>query len=160
MKLQILLMTGAISAAALILAGCGGDDSQTGSPAASASRPAEPASLEGVTFEVAGLTGDAEMGKRLFRQCQACHTLEPGKNRVGPTLHGVIGRHAGEVPGFNYSKANAGSDIIWTEDVLFEYLENPRDYLPGTSMSFAGFKLPQQRADVIAYLKTAGGEAG
>jgi cytochrome c len=80
--------------------------------------------------------------------------VEPGVNRVGPSLHGIIGRTAGSVPGFNYSAANKGSGVTWTEEVLFEYLENPREFMPGTRMAFVGLKKPQDRADVIAYLKT------
>ena len=80
-------------------------------------------------------------------------------NRVGPSLHGVIGREAGAVEGFRYSNANANSHLVWSEEVLFEYLENPREYLPGTTMSFAGLKVAQQRADVVAYIKAAGGDA-
>lgn len=154
----------ALTAAGLALAACGGEDSAPagedsagGSTGAGDTATADP--LEGVTFEIAGVTGDAKSGKRIFRQCQACHTLEPGMNRVGPSLHGVIGREAGAVEGFRYSNANANSHLVWSEEVLFEYLENPREYLPGTTMSFAGLKVAQQRADVVAYIKAAGGDA-
>ncbi|MGB3710776.1 MAG: cytochrome c family protein, partial [Erythrobacter sp.] len=88
--------------------------------------------------------------------CKTCHVLEEGENRVGPHLYGVVGREAGSVEGFNYSDANANSGITWNEDVLFEYLENPQEYLPGTRMAFPGIRDAQERADLIAYLDANG----
>ncbi|NBU27568.1 MAG: cytochrome c family protein, partial [Caulobacteraceae bacterium] len=79
---------------------------------------------------------------------------EVGVNKVGPSLHGVVGRTAGSIAGFRYSAANKGSGVKWSEDVLFTYLENPRKFMPGTNMSFVGLRDPQKRADVIAYLKS------
>ena len=99
--------------------------------------------------------GDAAAGEKTFVQCKACHVLEAGQNRVGPSLHGIIGRHSGEVAGFNYSAANKNSGKVWDEETLYAYLENPQAYIPGTKMIFAGLKQPQDRANVIAYLKTA-----
>lgn len=123
---------------------------------AAAPVPAEavaPASAAGgVTY--ASLTGDAVAGEKVFIQCKSCHVVEPGVNRVGPSLHGVVGRTAGSVEGFRYSPANKNSGLVWTEEQLFTYLENPRKTVPGTYMAFAGLKEPQKRADVIAYLKT------
>ena len=76
-------------------------------------------------------------------------------NKIGPSLHGVVGRPAGKEPGFTYTAANRDSGITWTEEKLFQYLENPQRVVPGTKMSFAGWPTdPQKRADVIAYLKT------
>lgn len=123
-------------------------------PAATETPAAAPAAAGGATVTLAGLTGNATNGQRIFGQCRTCHVVEPGVNRVGPSLHGIIGRTAGSVPGFNYSAANKGSGVTWTEEVLFEYLENPREFMPGTRMAFVGLKKPQDRADVIAYLKT------
>lgn len=105
-----------------------------------------------VTF--ASLTGDAANGEKVFLQCKTCHVVDPGVNRIGPSLHGLIGRTAGSVEGFRYSAANKNSGLVWTEEVLFDYLENPQRKVPGTTMAFAGLKKPQDRADVIAYLKT------
>jgi cytochrome c len=79
---------------------------------------------------------------------------EAGVNRVGPSLWGVVGRKAGSIAGFNYSAANKNSGVNWSEDVLFTYLEAPQKFMPGTRMAFPGLKKPQDRADVIAYLKT------
>ncbi len=78
---------------------------------------------------------------------------DKGVNRVGPSLHGVVGRKSGTVPGFRYSKANQSANVVWTEETLYTYLENPRRFMPGTTMAFAGLRQPQQRADVIAYLR-------
>lgn len=101
----------------------------------------------------AQLSGDTARGQRIFAQCATCHSPEAGVNRVGPSLHGIIGRRAGTVAGFRYSDANRNSGITWTEQELFTYLENPRARVPGTIMAFVGLRNPQQRADVIAYLK-------
>ncbi|MEO1137000.1 MAG: cytochrome c family protein, partial [Pseudomonadota bacterium] len=103
----------------------------------------------------AALTGDAAQGRRVFAKCMACHTVQEGQNRVGPSLYNIIGREAGSVEGFNYTDANANSGIVWTEEVMFAYLENPQEYIPGTRMIFPGLPSEQDRADVIAYLKSA-----
>lgn len=117
-----------------------------------------PSRAEQVAIEVvdkAGnkLTGDPVAGERIFKQCQQCHTLQPGRNLTGPTLHQIIGRKAGTVEKFNYSKANKDSGVVWTEQIMFEYLENPRAFMPGTKMIFAGLRKPQDRADVIAFIQ-------
>lgn len=124
-------------------------------PAATAAAPAAGAVVLAVK-NAAGvdMSGDASKGAAVFRQCQTCHVKEPGVNKVGPSLAGLIGRSAGTVPGFNYSAANKGSGFTWTEQQLYTYLENPRGVIPGTTMAFAGIKDSQKRADLIAYLKT------
>jgi cytochrome c len=120
---------------------------------APAEAPAEAApAAEAVTF--ASLTGDAAKGEKVFAQCKACHVAEAGVNRVGPSLWAVIGRTAGSIEGFRYSKANQNSGLVWSEEQLFTYLEAPQRTIPGTIMAFGGLKNPQDRADVIAYLKT------
>ncbi len=104
--------------------------------------------------EYASLTGNAATGKRVFVKCMSCHTVQEGQNRVGPSLYGIVGRNAGSVEGFNYSDANANSGITWTEEIMFEYLEAPQGYMPGTRMIFPGLPVAQERADVIAYLQS------
>jgi cytochrome c len=101
-------------------------------------------------------TGDAAKGKKIFKQrCLQCHLVESPATKTGPTLQGVFGRKSGTVPGFDYSAANKAKGITWGDDTLFEYLENPKKYIPGTKMVFAGLKKPQERADLIAYLREA-----
>ena len=101
--------------------------------------------------------GSPEEGAEVFKKCRACHDVGPeAKNKVGPLLNGIIGRTAGTVEDFNYSDANkqAGAKgLVWTDDVMFKYLEAPLSFMPGTKMAFAGLKDAQDRKDVIAYLK-------
>jgi len=101
--------------------------------------------------------GDAEAGKKVFNKCKACHALEEGKNKVGPTLHGVIGRPAAAVKGFKYSKAMSESGLTWDEATIKKYLAKPKDLVPGTRMAFAGLKKEDDIEDVIAYIKANGG---
>jgi len=108
--------------------------------------------LDGVKF--ASLTGDAAKGKTAFVTCQTCHAVEAGVNKIGPSLHAVVGRKAGTIAGFSYSPANKNSGITWTPEKLFQYLEKPQRVVPGTKMVFPGFSDAQKRADVIAYLGT------
>jgi cytochrome c len=100
--------------------------------------------------------GSSTNGEKLFRKCAACHSVEPGKKKVGPSLHGVIGRTAGTSDGYRYSKAMTAygqSGVVWGEDTLDVYLEAPRKVVKGTKMSFPGLKKAEDRADVIAYLE-------
>ncbi|KAJ1855013.1 iso-1-cytochrome c [Coemansia sp. RSA 1722] len=101
--------------------------------------------------------GNAKNGAKLFKtRCTQCHTIEEGgANKVGPNLHGLIGRTSGTVAGFKYSDANQKKGVSWTEDALFDYLENPKKYIPGTTMAFAGFKKAKDRNDIITYIKEA-----
>lgn len=99
--------------------------------------------------------GDAAAGEKVFRKCKACHSVEAGKNKVGPSLHGVFGRTAGMEEGFKYSDAMKESGIVWDEETLDVYLTKPKDMVPGTRMAFPGLKKEEDRANVIAYLKEA-----
>ena len=80
--------------------------------------------------------------------------MQPGRNLVGPSLFGVVGRHSGQVPGFHYSEASRGSGLTWDPATLDHYLTSPRQVVPGTLMTFPGLQDPGQRRDVIAYLAT------
>lgn len=100
---------------------------------------------------------DADKGEQIFKRCKTCHQIGEGaKNTVGPQLNGIVGRHAGSVDGYNYSKANkkaAEDGLVWTDENLMEYLKDPRKFMPGTKMVFAGLRDDDDREDVIAYLK-------
>lgn len=103
----------------------------------------------------ASFTGDATAGKAKFSQCAVCHKLEAAKNGVGPSLHGVFGRKAGTGVGFTYSPAMKKFAAAWDAQLIADYIENPRAKVPGTKMNYAGMKKPQDRANVVAYLKKA-----
>jgi cytochrome c len=99
---------------------------------------------------------DPAEGANVAKQCAACHTFDKGgANRIGPNLYGVIGSHPAEVPGFTFSKALEGiKDKVWNYEELNEWLANPKAFAPGTKMTFAGLRKPEQRADVIAFLRS------
>lgn len=99
--------------------------------------------------------GDPAAGERLFNQCKACHSLDPGVTRVGPSLHGLVGRPAGTLEGYAYSDAMKASGIVWGEDSLRSYLADPRGVVPGTKMSFGGVHDATKLDDLIAYLLEA-----
>ena len=101
--------------------------------------------------------GDPDAGRQVFKKCQACHSLDAGRNLVGPSLHEVAGRKAGTLAGFNYSPAMKNANITWDAKTLDAYLAAPAQVVPGNKMPFPGLKTDHDRADVIAYLLGGGG---
>lgn len=99
--------------------------------------------------------GDPAKGEAKFQECAACHKLEAGVNNVGPSLHGIIGRKAGEIADFRYSPAIKRSGITWTAESLDAFLKEPQALVPANRMPYAGLADPAARADLIAYLQKA-----
>jgi cytochrome c len=134
-------------------------DTQSAAAPVAAASPAAPAPAADNTDTITGVklasyTGDAVKGKTDFVTCQTCHSGDAGVNKIGPSLHAIVGRHSGSIADYTYSPANKSSGIVWTPEKLFQYLESPQRIVPGTKMTFVGFPDPQTRADVIAYLQT------
>ena len=153
-----------------VLAGCSKSSQSSalasGESATSASAAGGPADYGTATSPGAGklklaidagggkaIYGDPTAGKDVFNQCVSCHSVAAGETKVGPTLHAIIGRPAGQIAGFHYSDANRKSGKVWSEQELYTYLANPQKEVPGTYMTFVGVSEPQKRADVIAYLQ-------
>lgn len=103
----------------------------------------------------AASAADVKKGKRVFAKCKACHLVNKEKNKVGPHLVGIIGRKAGAVEGYKYSKAMLNSGLVWDEPTLALYLKKPKKFVKGTKMAFAGLRKDADIANVIAYLKEA-----
>jgi len=164
-------------ASAVLLTACGGGGGDTPAPAENnvenpapnetpAAEPAASTQEVDTSEAFAALpepykSADYNRGRRTFKLCQSCHTLnEGGQNLVGPNLYGVFGQEIGTVEGFAYSKAVEESDIVWTPEILAEWLESPRNFLPGNKMSFAGVRKPEDRTAVIAYIMAETGYSG
>jgi cytochrome c len=99
--------------------------------------------------------GDAARGEARFQDCAACHRLEAGANNVGPSLHGIFTRKAGEIADFRYSPAVKRSGIVWTPETLDKFITDPQALVPGNRMPYAGMANASDRADLIAYLTKA-----
>ena len=125
-------------------------------PMAQAVPPAPKPTAQTVVSE-----GDAARGRQVYKKCQACHSLEPGKNGLGPTLADIVGQKAAHVANYNYSPAMKSSGLTWDVATLDRYLADPQKVVPGNRMPFPGLKTENERNSVIAYLvATAGGAAG
>lgn len=152
-----------IALAGLGLASCGQGGESKNAAAAAPTRP-EPTLAEKAAL-LAALpppynAGDLENGRRVFARCRSCHTLaEGGLNMTGPNLYGVFGGPAGGHPDYNYSTAVKQAGFTWNAERLDHWLENPRTFLKGTKMSFAGIPDAEDRRDVIAFLKVETGYA-
>ena len=113
-----------------------------------------------LTLSLAGVgppakAADPAAGKSVFSSvCSICHSVQQGKNLIGPSLFDVVGRKTGSVPGFHYSPANQNANLTWDQATLDKYLQSPRTAIPGTIMTYAGLKDDTKRADLIAYLAT------
>jgi cytochrome c len=99
--------------------------------------------------------GDAARGQARFLDCAACHKLEAGANNVGPSLHGIFARKAGEIADFRYSPAMKRSGIVWTPETLEKFISDPQTMVPANRMPYAGMASADDRADLIAYLQDA-----
>lgn len=147
--------------AALVLAACGqGDSAPAESAELTGARAPAPAPTEAeASAMLASLpapysAGNLENGERVFARCRSCHTVaEGGPDRVGPNLWGVFGRPAGAHGDYNYSDAVKSADFTWDAEQLDHWLTNPREFLPGNKMSFAGVRDAEDRRDLIAWLK-------
>ena len=104
------------------------------------------------------LAQDAAAGEKVFAKCKACHVVDAPTNRVGPSLHGVMGRTAGTLEGFKYSESmiQHGKDgLVWSNETIDQYLSDPKGFIPKNKMAFPGLKKPEDRANVIAYIDEA-----
>ena len=96
---------------------------------------------------------DVAAGETSFKKCLACHSIGEGaKNKVGPVLNGLDGRHSGSIEGYPYSDANKGSGITWSKDQFLDYIKDPKAKIPGTKMAFAGIKNEKEANDLWAYI--------
>jgi cytochrome c len=101
------------------------------------------------------LAQDAAAGKTSFNKCLACHAIGEGaKNKVGPELNGLDGRHSGSAPDYNYSDANKNSGITWNKDQFLEYIKDPKAKIPGTKMAFAGIKNETEANNLWTYVSS------
>jgi cytochrome c len=107
-----------------------------------------------VTAGAAHAAGDPAAGKIVFNKCAICHSPQAGVNKVGPSLHGIVGRHSASIPNFNYSPAMKGVNVTWDVEHLNTYLTDPQAMVPNTRMIFPGLKDEADRQTLIAYLAT------
>ena len=115
--------------------------------------------VAGVTLALAASVAtasaqDVALGEQTFKKCLPCHSIGDGaKNKVGPELNGLDGRHSGTAPGYSYSDANKNSGVVWGETTFKDYIKDPRAKIPGTKMIFPGIKNEKETDNLWAYLK-------
>jgi len=113
------------------------------------------AAVTSLAFASSALAQDAAAGKTSFNKCLACHAIGEGaKNKVGPELNGLDGRHSGSAPDYNYSDANKNSGITWSKDTFLEYIKDPKAKIPGTKMAFAGIKNETEASNLWTYISS------
>src|SRR5215475_10099049 len=135
---------------------------ETARPPAEPAQPATPPAqrqVQNTAQPVTASGGDREQGRQVYRKCQACHSLEPGKNGIGPTLAEIVGKRAASEPGYAYSPALRASGLTWDVATLDQYLLDPQKSVPGNKMPFPGLKTENERRDVIAYLAASAAAA-
>ena len=153
----LILLLGKWAADGLYQVDAHGEQSYVIAVAEDDAAPAE--NVAEVPFAQLYAAADAGAGERLWRQCQACHALEDGKNGTGPHLFGIVGRDIGAADGYGYSEVLASMDEAWTPENLSGFIAAPRDWAPGTKMSYSGLADGEDRANLIAYLNTYDGNA-
>lgn len=99
--------------------------------------------------------GDVAKGEKVFAKCKTCHEIASDKNKVGPTLQGVIGRTAGTVDGFKYSEAMVGSGVVWDAATIAEYVRKPKEFIAGNKMVFAGLKKDDDIENLVAFIEAS-----
>ena len=138
----------AAAALALALTACGGPK-QEEAPAS------DTGAIEtGAGAAPAAAVAAADARPAAYAQCAACHSVEPGKHGIGPSLHGVYGTKAGDIPGYAFSDKLKASGLTWDDATLDKWLAGPMKLVPGSRMTYAGMSDPAKRAEIIAYLKT------
>ncbi len=148
MKTQLI-----ITLLAATLVGCGGD-AETG-VAAPQPGATTPTNVQSAATTASQTVNIADQGRKRFSACAVCHTVKEGEPaRIGPNLFGIVGKPAGAADGFAYSKAMSEAGVVWTEDNLNAFIENPQGFMRGNRMGYVGEKNPEYRAAMIAYLKT------
>ncbi|MGY4621567.1 choline dehydrogenase-like flavoprotein [Bradyrhizobium sp. USDA 4472] len=145
----------------LLVRGCAGEDLPQISRSDGATvttrwmtGPGLAALLFGMTANAPIAAADIVAGKALFEQCAACHGASGDGTEQGPSLHGVVGRKAGQMQNFRYSRAMQRSGIVWSEETLARYLSDPQDVVPGNRMPFGGLATPEESKDVVSYLES------
>lgn len=156
--MRSLMRWAAMASLAAAVAACGSEQPESDTAADGFAAPTETTAPEAPPHALPDASGAqvANDPPEAFAQCQSCHSPEPGKNGIGPSLAGIFGEKAAEVPGYAFSSAMQESGLTWDQATLDRYLAAPQDVVPGTKMTFAGLKDDAKRSAVIDYLKSIG----